>query len=417
MARLHPPLRAETSTTSLSERLRLGLIFDDASRLRRVRVLQIGKFYPPHPGGMETHLEQLSTHLSEFADVRVVVSNTNSRSVTERRSGVLVHRAGTVARFANASISPGMVAAIRRSTADIVHIHWPNPTGVLSYLASGHRGHLVVTYHSDIVRQKIPALMFGPVLKALLSRCTAVIATSPQYIDTSAILRRFRNLCHVIPFGVPTGQFMSCDQSAVAEVRRKYGPRLVLAVGRLVYYKGFEYLVQAMRSVNGRALIVGDGPLRERLRTLAAECGVADRVTFMGEQFVEDLAPYFHASDLFVLPSIARSEAFGIVQLEAMACGKSVINTSLDSGVPFVSRDGLTGITVPPADPLSLATAINKLLDDNELRSRYGEAARKWVSQEFTLDKMVQKTCRLYTHLLSRTSHECTFELASDLTD
>src|SRR5207249_10763044 len=99
----------------------------------------------------------------------------------------------------------------------------------------------------------------------------------PQYIDTSAILRQFRNLCHVIPFRVPTGQFMSCDQSAVAEVRRKYGPRLVLAVGRLVYYKGFEYLVQAMRSVHGRALIVGDRPLPARSRTLAVERGVAAR--------------------------------------------------------------------------------------------------------------------------------------------
>src|SRR2546426_13338 len=189
MARLYRSSRAETSTTSLSERLRLGLIFDDASRLRRVRVLQIGKFYPPHPGGMETHLEQLSTHLSEFADVRVVVSNNNSRSVTERRSGVLVHRAGTVARFANASISPGMVAAIRRSRSDIVHIHWPNPTAVLSYLASGHRGQLVVTYHNDIVRQKISALVFGPVLTALLSRSTAVVATPPRYLHTSASVR------------------------------------------------------------------------------------------------------------------------------------------------------------------------------------------------------------------------------------
>jgi glycosyltransferase involved in cell wall biosynthesis len=155
-----------------------------------------------------------------------------------------------------------------------------------------------------------------------------------------------------------------------------------------------------MRSVNGRALIIGDGPLRDRLRTLAVGLGVADRVTFMGEQFVENLVPYFHACDLFVLPSIARSEAFGIVQLEAMACGKPVINTALDSGVPFVSRDGITGLTVPPADSLSLANAINKLLDDNELRSRYGEAGLKRVSQEFRLETMVHRTCRLYAQLL-----------------
>jgi glycosyltransferase involved in cell wall biosynthesis len=371
-----------------------------SQRQRPIRVLQIGKFYPPHPGGMETHLEQLSTHMQQFADVRVLVSNAGRRSITERRAGVLVHRAGTVARFANTSISPGMLSAIRHSPAEIVHIHWPNPTAVLAYLASGHQGRLVVTYHSDIVKQKIPALLFHPLLTALLSRCAAVIATSQQYIDTSPVLRRFRNICHVIPFGIDTGRFINYDASAVADVRRKYGPRLILAVGRLVYYKGFEYLVQAMRSVNGRALIIGDGPLRDGLKSLAVRWGVAERVTFMGQQFVEDLVPYFHACDLFVLPSIARSEAFGIVQLEAMACGKPVVNTTLDSGVPFVSRDGITGLTVPPADSLSLATAINKLLDDNQLRSRYGEAARKRVSQEFKLETMVHRTCRLYAQLM-----------------
>src|SRR4029077_17565301 len=151
----------------------------------RIRVLQIGKFYPPHPGGMETHLEQLSTQLRQFMDVRVLASNNDSRSITERRNGVLVHRAGTLARFANTSISPGLVAAIRHSPAEIVHIHWPNPTAVLSYLASGHKGRLVITYHSDIIKQRIPALVFDPIRKAVLSRCAAVIATSPQYINTS----------------------------------------------------------------------------------------------------------------------------------------------------------------------------------------------------------------------------------------
>src|ERR1051326_2026087 len=283
---------------------------------RRMRVLQIGKFYPPHPGGMETHLEQLSTSLKPFANVRVLVSATGSRSITERKSGILIHRAGTVARFANTSISPGLVAAIRHSPAEIVHIHWPNPTAVLAYLASGHRGRLVITYHSDIIKQRIPALLFNPLLKLVLSRCAAVIATSAQYIDTSPILRQFRKICHAIPFGIAPEKFVRNDP-AIAEIQRKYGPRLVLAVGRFVYYKGFEYLVRAMRSVNGHAVIIGDGPLRNKLSTLAVECGVADRVTITGGRFIQDLRPYFHACDLLVLPSVARSEAFGIVQLEA----------------------------------------------------------------------------------------------------
>jgi len=366
----------------------------------RVRILQVGKFYPPYAGGIETHLEELCAQLRNFADVEVIVANTSRRNITEQISGIKVHRAGTVAHFANVPISPGMVAAIRRSNADIVHIHWPNPMAVLAYLASGHTGRLVLTYHSDIVKQRAVALPFRPIFNLFMTRCRAVIATSPNYVETSPVLRRYRQLCHVIPYGISTERLATPDPAAVADLRRKYGPRIVVAVGRLVYYKGFEYLVRAMRSVNGRALIIGDGPLDEKLRSLAASCGVADRVVFTGEKSGKDLAPYFHAADVFALPSIARSEAFGIVQLEAMACGKPVVNTSLDSGVPFVSLDGVTGLTVPPAEPESLAMAINQLLDDDNLRSRYGEAGRRRVAQEFGLEKMVHRTCELYGQIL-----------------
>jgi rhamnosyl/mannosyltransferase len=364
----------------------------------RVRILQIGKFYPPHAGGMETHLEQLCTGLKRFADVRVIVANTDHRSITEQVSGISVHRVGTLAHISGATLSPGMAAAIRRSPADIVHIHWPNPTAALAYLASGHTGRVVLTYHSDIVKQRVAASLFQPILNLLMARCAAVIATSPNYVETSPVLHKFRELCHVIPFGIAPERFVVSDQTLVDDLRRKYGPRIVLAVGRLVYYKGYEYLIRAMRSVNGRAVVVGDGPLREKLRNLSVSCGVADRVVFIGHQ--KDVSPYFHAADVFVLPSIARSEAFGIVQLEAMACSKPVINTRLDSGVPFVSLDGVTGLTVPPADSESLASAINRLLDDDDLRSRYGEAARRRVVQEFRLETMVQRTCQLYGQIL-----------------
>jgi rhamnosyl/mannosyltransferase len=366
---------------------------------RQVRILQVGKFYPPYPGGMETHLEQLCVGLQRYANVRVIVANTSRHTIAEQLAGVPVLRTGTMARFAGASVSPGMAAAIRNSPADIVHIHWPNPTAVLAYFASGHAGRLVLTYHSDVVRQKLAALFFNPIFHRLMSRCSAVIATSHRYIETSPFLRRYRKLCHVIPFGVCTKRFTSPDDAAVEHIRRKYGPRLVLSIGRLVYYKGFEYLIQAMRSVNGRALIIGDGPLRGRLQKLAVSYGVANRVVVMGE-YASDLVSYLHAADVFVLPSIARSEAFGIVQLEAMACGIPVVNTTLDSGAPFVSLHGITGLSVPPADSRSLAMAINELLDDASLRARYGEAGRKRVAQEFTVERMIHRTCRVYDQVL-----------------
>jgi glycosyltransferase involved in cell wall biosynthesis len=365
-----------------------------------LKILHIGKFFRPYAGGMETHVEDLCEHLSRFADVQVIVSNTDSRSVTERVSDFTVHRSGTVGFIRRAPISPGMVSAIQNSPAHIVHIHWPNPTAVLAYLASGHTGRLVITYHSDVVRQRISASLFRPILNLVLRRCAAIICTSRRYVETSPDLNQFSHRCHVVPYGIATEKLEIANPVIVEDLRRRYGSRVVLAVGRLVYYKGFEYLIQAMRFVKGRAVIVGDGPLRETLQNLCISHGVADRVVFAGEKNGQDLIPYFHASDVFALPSIARSEAFGIVQLEAMACAKPVINTNLDSGVPSVSLDGMTGLTVPPANPEALAVALNRLLDDEDLRYRYGDAARIRVVQNFTVERMVERTLQIYAKVL-----------------
>jgi rhamnosyl/mannosyltransferase len=174
----------------------------------------------------------------------------------------------------------------------------------------------------------------------------------------------------------------------------------VLAVGRLIYYKGFEYLVRAMKQVIGKLVIIGDGPLRSYLERDAHAIGIRDRVFFAGEIQNDSITPYYHAADVFVLPSVARSEAFGIVQLEAMACGKPVVNTQLESGVPFVSVDGVTGITVMPRKSELLATAINCLLDEPQLRARFGEAATRRVRDEFSVEKMASRTLEVYNEAL-----------------
>jgi len=212
------------------------------------------------------------------------------------------------------------------------------------------------------------------------------------------VLPSYRERCRVIPFGIPVEQFQHCDPTEVARIRDQYGPRITISVGRLVYYKGLEHLIQAMNKVQGRLLIVGDGPLRAKLEHQVRAQGIGDRVVFLGN--LKDLIPYYHAADLLVLASIARSEAFGVVQLEAMACGKPVVNTSLPSGVPYVSLDGITGITVPPANPEALAKAINLLLDDPIRRAQYGNAARRRVQAEFNLELMTRRTLQLYQSVM-----------------
>jgi len=368
---------------------------------RRLRVLHVGKFYPPHMGGIETHLQVLCRELRKSLDLHVVVASDDHHGAEQVLDGVAVSRVPTRLFLASTPLCPGMIGRIRTADADIVHIHMPNPTAVVAYLASRHRGRLVVTYHSDTVRQKFLGAMFEPWLHAALRRSSAIIATSPDYQRTSPVLTRYHDRCHVIPYGIPVEQFDHCDSEALNGLRQQYGDRLVLSVGRLVYYKGFEYLIRAMSLVRGKLLIIGDGPLRTRLEHLAAGLGLADRVIFAGEIRNEQVVPYYNAASVFALASVARSEAFGIVQIEAMAAGLPVVNTRLDSGVPFVSLHEETGLTVEPGDHVALAAAINRLLDDEPLRRSLGSAARRRAQQQFSLAAMAERTLALYDAVLS----------------
>jgi rhamnosyl/mannosyltransferase len=367
---------------------------------QRLRVLQIGKYYPPHRGGIESHLETLCRGINDHVDLRVIVSHDEAKTIRQSVDGVDVVRVGTWFQVASAPISLAMTHWIRRTPADIVHIHLPNPIAVLSYLASGHRGKLVMTYHSDVVRQKVLGAAFHLFLQMALARCRALIATSPGYMRSSPVLAARAKSCSIIPFGIPTHPFESCDPAARAAIHQRYGNRLVLSVGRHVYYKGFQYLIRAMRDVDASLLMIGNGPLRNKLEAEAQAWGVSDRVHFLGE--VDDVRPYYHAADVFVLPSVARSEAFGIVQLEAMACGLPVINTSIPSGVPFVSVHEETGLTVPPGNAPELAAAIRRILDDNSLRTAFARAARQRVEREFRAERMAERTLALYHKVTER---------------
>jgi len=366
--------------------------------LAHKRVLHVGKYYPPHMGGIETHLQSLCQELRRFVNLEVVVASDERRTLRETVEGVEVTRVGTSFNFSSAPVCPAMASAIREAQADLIHIHLPNPTAILAYFASRARGRLVLTYHSDIIRQKILGRAFWPFLRRALERAEAVIVATPKHISSSPILRRYSERCRVIPYGIEVGSFQQPDAATVKDIRRRHGPRIVLGVGRLVYYKGFEFLIRAMKDVEGQLLIIGDGPLRASLQREAEELGLSDKVTFLID--VNDVRPFYQAANVFALSSIARSEAFGIVQLEAMACGIPVVNTNLDSGVTFVSQDGVTGLTVPPADANALAQAINSLLDDPARSAQFGEAGRVRVAKEFSLEGMTRRTLELYAEVL-----------------
>jgi rhamnosyl/mannosyltransferase len=363
----------------------------------RLRVVQIGKYYPPHVGGIESHLHTLCKALAPTVDLRVLVANDTRRDEEGIFDGVPVSRHGSRFRIAGAPVCPTMVRKLRRSEPDLVHIHLPNPTGVMALMMSRYRGRVVATWHSDVVRQRRLARLFAPIQQRFLRKCSAIIVTSANYAESSRELAPFRARTHVVPYGIDRDLFRRVSRDLVGAIRARYREPILLSVGRLVYYKGFEYLVRAMKEVSGTLLIIGDGPQRALLTREISANRVEGKVALLGEMQPLEIAPYYHASDLFILPSIVRSEAFGIVQAEAMACGKAVVNTSIPSGVPFVSLDGVTGLTVAPCDAAGLSRAINRLLHDEDLRHRYGRAAMRRVDAEFSVEKMAGRIRSLYT--------------------
>ena|SRR5579872_2428449 len=378
------------------------LLSPTATSTRAYKVLHVGKFYPPHMGGIETHLQTLCGELSKSLQLHVIVASDDSRHSDEVVNGVAVSRLATRVSVASTPICPSMVTQIHGTDADIVHMHFPNPLAVMALLTSRYRGRVVVTYHSDTVRQKVLGPLFEPWLQAALRRSAAIITTSPNYQRTSAALARHLDRCNVIPYGIHVDHFAGANPHEVARLRGQFGNRVVISVGRLVYYKGFEHLIRAMAKVDGRLVIVGDGPLREKLRVLTNSLDLSGKIVFAGEIQNEAVIPYYHAADVFALASVARSEAFGIVQIEAMAAGLPVVNTGLDSGVPFVSLHEQTGLTVPPGDPDALAVALNRLLDDHGLRQKFGAGGRNRAMQEFSVTAMTRKTLALYDRVMHK---------------
>lgn len=332
-------------------------------------------------------------------DVTAIVANDLRRTQVEFLDGAKITRVATFGAIASMPITPTMAWHIRQSKADIVHLHTPNPGAALALLASGHPGKLIITHHADTLGRKQLRRISDPFVRAAMERASAIIVTSKRYLESSEELASFRDKCRIIPLGIDTAPFANLKTTESAYIRTEYGERLILSVGRLVPYKGFEYLIQSMKNVDGTLLLVGTGYLQRELQRCIQECSVQDKVHLLGH--VDDIAPYYRASSIFVLPSITRAEAFGVVQMEAMASGIPIVNTDIPSGVPEVSVHGQTGLTVPPEDPVALAQAINLLLDNDTLRQQLGAAARKRVQDEFSAEKMVERTLKLYEEVMA----------------
>lgn len=370
-----------------------------------MRVVHVFKdYYPPTTGGIEQHMGLLCGRLASKMDVAVLVPSRSRARVEERMDGVTLVRVPEFGRYASVPLCPTMPRELRRLAPEIVHLHFPNPMGDVTYLLGARRVPLVITYHADVVRQRALLPLYMPLLTQTFDRADRIIVTSADYAASSPILSRYGHKCCVIPFGIDVQTFALRDgeRRHVEDLRRRHSQGIVLFVGLLRPYKGIDVLLQAMSGVaRAQLLIVGLDPEPGRAAGLATRLGLSSRVSFLGAVSGSLLRTLLHACDLLVLPSLDRREAFGIVQLEAMACGKPVVSSDLPTGVRFVNRDGETGLLVPPGDHQGLAAAINRLLANADLRARLGQAARERVIREFSVDRMVDETVDVYNGALT----------------
>ena len=368
-----------------------------------MRILQVNKSYPPVVGGIENNVEVLSSGLAERGvPVSVLVCNTQMRREIVEKDHLRLIKVMSPGKMFSMPIGPATPYWMARLPADIMHIHLPYPMAVISALLTRPQCRFVVTWHSDIIRQKTLLKFFQPFLLRFLDKTDRIVATSPRMIEASPYLQKYRHKVEVIHLGVDRRRFerTAAVKRRAQELREKHGTPLVLFVGRLVGYKGLEYLLEASGKIGGTLVIVGQGNLYGRLTHLALRSGLGGRVHFTGYVTNEDLAAYYHACDVFVLPSISNNETLGVAQLEAMSCGKPVVSTDLPTGVPFANRHGETGLIVPPRDAEALAEAINRILLDGALRRKLGEGGRERIAEHFTAEGMLDQMLALYRRVL-----------------
>ena len=374
-----------------------------------LKVLHLGKF-DGDVGGIERHLRALLRAMPSEVEVVNLVANNRWTTDTHRRNTYETVRVASIGTLASVALAPSMPLVARRlhrqHQFDLVHLHFPDPLGHLTAMALPRTVRRVISWHSDIVKQKWALSLYSPIVQSFVRDADALIGATPQHFERSSQIPAGRpgQIREVIPYGFDRAVLAtSAESKRVREelLRQRSGRPLIFSVGRHVYYKGLDVLIRAMQSLDAVLWIGGQGPLTSPLKQLASDLDLGERVKFVG--FVPDplLVAYFEACDVFCMPSVERAEQFGLVQLEAMYCGKPVVTTRLGTGVEFVTLDGETGLLVPPNDPHALADALRTLLGNPALRARMGTAGQRRVEEVFSVKQMVRKTIDVYQRVLA----------------
>lgn len=374
-----------------------------------MRILHIAKYYEPFKGGIEKVILELASGSVRAGHEVVVLSSNHSTYYSEEEiEGVKVIRLPRFGTAFSQPLSPSFLYRAKKwmRWADVVQVHTPNPLAELSVLMQDVNTPVLLTYHCDVVKQKAMQKVYFPVAEKLLERANRITVSTPNHLKYSELLHPHKDKVDVIPFGVRAKHSERTLEinNAMKKIKDELGDYF-LFIGRLVPYKGVDVLLHALKRVNEKLVILGQGPKWEDWYLLAQDLGLQEQVRLIGR--VDDdheFAAYMHGCQALVLPSLNEAEAFGIVLIEAMSCGKPIITTDLKSGVPWVNDKGVTGLEVPPNDAKALGSALHEMATDHEMRRNMGEAALKRFHSLFYVDKMVNAYLSLYEDMLDRKS-------------
>jgi len=391
---------------------RESLSMAGASARRKVHVLHSYKIYKPDvDGGIPAVISVLTQMAAPDVENEILTARKFGWFRRLSDGAAAVTAVTSLGDISSLPFAPTFLywAMARAKASDVLVHHVPFPLTDLAVAVFGlpERTALIVHWHGDIDGRPLLKQLLAPIFRRALARADAVIVSDDVMVANSPFLRPVAAKCVAIPYGIDTAYWRALDDGecrAADDLRRKH-PRLVVALGRLVGYKGYEILLQAMPRVDAHLIIVGDGPLRDKLTNLARELGIADRITFAGRLPRDQAKTVVHASSVFVMPSNTIGEAFGLAQVEAMAAGRPVVNTALPTTVPLVARHNLEGLTVPPDDPVALAAGLQRLLDEPALAARLGAAAQARAASEFDQAIFVRRVENLYQKV---TQSRCT---------
>ncbi len=369
-----------------------------------MRVCHLGKYYPPAPGGIETHLQTLVRAQKSLGMSPHVLCMNHESTVpggTTFDCGVQIERFDSKVSLFGLHYCPALASAIQSAETDLFHLHVPNPVMLLHLYLAQPKAPIIVTYHSDIIRQRIRAALFRPIENYVYRRVSKILVTSPNYTAGSKFLKHYTSRIEVLPMGLDLDPYLNPSDAHVAaanEIRAKYKQPIWLTTGRLIYYKGLSNAVRSLKKLPGTLVMVGGGTEEDSLRAEVKSLGLESRVAFVGYVASHfDIIPYYLASTALWFPSNARSEAYGLVQIEAMACSRPVINTDIPhSGVTWVSPHEQTGLTIPINDADALADASRRLLDESGLAERLGVAGRERAISNFDHRVMAQRSLQIY---------------------